>query len=439
MLSRLKQRHAKVTILGVLGVIAVTAAISYQLLNGEEQKGKRGEKAEPDAKFVLTTPTSKGDWQPMHPTIGLVEPAQYLDVQSSVSAKVLNVHVKPGEKVEKGQLLLSLDSVDAERELRRLQAQRMELAASQTMMLRQQQLDRELLVISKKQLENAQKSLERMQKLDSRNLAAKTELEAKEDEYNIRSQSVAQAEFTIRNHEALRQQTQASLTQLDIGIEAQQSIIEKHRFYADFDGEVANLDLKVGQQVGTGQSLFTLFDRGELLFKTLVASELALESGAEIQYSGERYKRLHTDPVRMANSAGQRVWFDFQQDDRLLGTYVYASWVSPAVANSFLVKDRALHDFDRVYYLQELTDSEELHQYRLVESQVTLHGTTEVDGEEYWVATSETLPDNAQLLSSRLRPLYAGLKVTTVKPTADDVEVENVKMERPGGGRPGRG
>ncbi|ORT50120.1 hypothetical protein ST37_09380 [Vibrio sp. qd031] len=439
MSSRLKRRHAIVTTLGVLAVIAVTAGVSYFLLNGDEQKKGRGQKSEPAAKFVITSATTKGNWQPMHPTIGLVEPALYLDVQTTVTAKVQHIHVKPGEKVKQGQLLLTLDSSDAERELRRLQAQRMELAANQSIMIRQQALDKELLSISKKQLQNAKKSLERMQMLDSKNLAAKTELEAKEDEYNIRSQSVAQAEFTIRNHEALRQQTQASLTQLDISIEAQQSMIEKHRFHADFDGEVANLDLKVGQQVGAGQSLFTLFDRNELLFKTLVASELALEDGAEIQYAGVRYSRLHTDPVRMANSAGQRVWFGFQQEERLLGNYVYASWVSPAVENSFLITDRALHDFDRVYYLQDIADSDELHQYRLVESQVTLHGTTEVNGEEYWVATSETLPDNAKLLSSRLRPLYAGIKVTTVKPTADEVEVENVKMERSRGNGPGRG
>jgi multidrug efflux pump subunit AcrA (membrane-fusion protein) len=427
----------KTNIIGLILVLLATVGITTYLVMPDEQKKSRGVKTE-EAKFVIATPTEQGDWNPMHPTIGLVEPAQYLDVQSSVSAKVLNVHVKPGEKVQKDQVILTLDSKDAERELRRLQAQRMELVASQSIMLRQQQLDIANLDVSKKQLENSKKSLERVQMLGTKNLTTQSELELKEDDFNLRNQSVAQAEFTIKNHQAQRDQTQASLTQLDISIEAQQDLINKHSFYAEFDGEVANFDLKVAQQINPGQSLYTLYNRNELLFKTLVASELALEKGAEIAYSNQRYGRLHTDPVRMASLAGQRVWFDFKQDESLLGNYVNASWVSPAVENSFLITDRALHDFDRVYYLQETENQLSLHQYRLVESQVKLHGTTVVDDVEYWVATSETLPKKAKLLSSRIRPLFAGQLVTTVKPTADDVEAEDVKMER-GRGRDGNG
>lgn len=424
----------KTNIIGVFIILLFTAGVTAWLVLPDETKGKRPQTDE-KAKFVMTTMTEQGNWQPMHPTIGLVEPAQYLDVQSQVNAKVLHVHVKPGEKVAKDQLILSLDSTDAERELRKLQAQKMELTANQSIMLRQQQLDIQLFEISKKQFENAKKALERMQKLGSKNLTSRAELESIEDAYNMASQSAAQAEFVIQNHEALRQQTRSSLLQLDISIEAQQALIEKHRFFADFDGEVANFDLKVAQQIASGQSLYTLFNRSELLFKTLVASQLAQESGATISYKGTAYERLHTDPVRMATSAGQRVWFGFEQNESLLGNYVYASWVSPAVENSFLIPDRALHDFDRVYYLQEISQDEDLHQYRLVESQVKLQGTTMVDEQEYWIATSDTLPKQAQLLSSRVRPMYSGLKVTTIKPTADEVEVAKPERSKTPHGR----
>ena len=71
-----------------------------------------------------------------------------------------------------------------------------------------------------------------------------------------------------------------------------------------------------------------------------------------------------------------------------------------------------------------------------MEVNVQLHGYTWHEGKEYYIASAEAIPSDALLLTSKIRPLYSGLKVTNQLPMLEaeaestDTESDNGKLEQ---------
>ena len=458
-------------ILGGLAIIGVSAGVIGAM--AIMKKPITEVEAEPEkARFVTTTHAQRGDFSVMHQIIGRVEAAAANEVMIEAAKKVVALYAKNGQWVAEGTLLAQLDDQDAQRELARLQAQLQDALANQSMQIEQHKLNEALLAIDQKQLKQAQDNFKREQAL--KNLTSNSRLEQLAMDVDSRQQGVLQRQTSVNNHAAQRQQMQATLTQLQLAIEAQTDMVAKHQWRAPIAGVVADLNVKVGQLAPQGQIGVRIIDNSELYFKTTVDSNLAKQNNASIELAGQRFYADGINPVVTEQRAGQTVAFRLSQEataanraEFAIGENLYANWVSPAINNSYLLADGALFEFDRVYALVKPTIADELvapiavanevvnsaegstndvaelettaeakaiqplgeNDYHLKEIKVQLHGSTWFDGQEYWVVTSELLPESATLLTSRLKTLYSGLLVTDTlvidKPQTEEVAVVN--------------
>jgi len=403
---------SKKTLLPIFIVLSVAMLIAFMVMQKPDVTKIENKK---EAKYVTTAVAQKGNWQPMHSVIGKISSNNVGDIYSEVNAKVLNVFVKSGDFVKTGQSLVELDAVDADRELQRLNAQLSDLTAQIDIQKGQHELDRSFLVYDQEQLKQAQENYSREKKLLARQLISNSRFEQVEAELNQAKRTTLQRELGIKNQTAQQQQLQASLKQLQISIDIAKEQVDAHIIKASFNGQVGNLSLRARQSVSVGQTLLTLLDDQSRLFEVKVSSELAKQSSATLVINDERFPILSVNPLLEAQQAGQQVVFDISGQTLPLGSYQYAYWVSPVVEESFLIEPKALFEFERVYYLKEV-DSD----FELEEAKVQLHGINIVDGKEFWIATSEKLPDSALLLTSKLNNLYSGIKVTNKLPEIED-------------------
>ncbi|HZF82160.1 MAG TPA: efflux RND transporter periplasmic adaptor subunit, partial [Burkholderiaceae bacterium] len=101
-----------------------------------------------------TAPLVRADIDATVTAVGTLQPLRYVDVGAQVSGQVLRLHVQPGDRVDKGQLLVEIDpsvqraTVDAGRaSLAGLRAQLAEQRAqhrlAQQQLARQRQMARE--------------------------------------------------------------------------------------------------------------------------------------------------------------------------------------------------------------------------------------------------------------------------------------------------------
>ncbi len=171
---------------------------------------------------------------------GKVQPEVEVKISSDVSGEIVELMVKEGDTVKKGDLLLRVDPIIYQSALQRIQATlngtKANLATSQA---RWEQ--------AKSQLVNAESSYNRSEKLFKQGAISQSEMdqakasyESAKSEVAAANESVHSAEFTVRSTEASVKESSDNLAKTSI--------------YAPVDGTVSKLNKRKGERVvGTAQ------------------------------------------------------------------------------------------------------------------------------------------------------------------------------------------
>lgn len=172
-----------------------------------------------DAVAYDTVAIGRGDVEASVTAIATLQPRESVDVGAQVSGQVTRLHVQPGDRVEKGQLLAEIDaslhqaSVEADRAA--LDGLRAQLAEQQ-----------------------AQLDLARQQHLRQQRLAA--------DEAT-REEDVQIAVATLRSAEARLRQLRAQIAEASARLRGNEAQLSYTRLYAPIAGTVIGVDVKQGQ------------------------------------------------------------------------------------------------------------------------------------------------------------------------------------------------
>ena len=171
---------------------------------------------------------------------GKVQPEVELKLSSNVSGEIVELLVKEGDKVEKGQLLLRIDPEIYKAELDRMAASvngsRANLANA-----------RARLSQVKAQLINAEASYNRNKKLFDQNAISQSEWDAAKSAYEVAKAEVEAAEESVRASEFSVKSSEASLQQSNENL-------KKTTIYAPVSGTVSKLNKEIGENVvGTAQ------------------------------------------------------------------------------------------------------------------------------------------------------------------------------------------
>lgn len=209
---------------------------------------------------------------PKHVT-GLVD-ATEIDVASKIPGRVVELEVREGDRVEKGQKLAKIESEEIGAKMQQVKAA-MEAAEAKLRMARsgarQEEVEaaRRQVESAKHQVQIAQKTYERVEKLHEANAIADAKLDEAKFQYDVaRDQlAVAEAKLTVlrkgaRPEEidalaALVDQAQATLTEV--------TVYEKEMVQtAPIAGEVSKIVVHRGELAATGYPIVTLVDLSDL-------------------------------------------------------------------------------------------------------------------------------------------------------------------------------
>ncbi len=155
---------------------------------------------------------------------GIVKPVKTVVIMSEIMGKIVDLPVKEGDIVKKGELLCKIDDKNLKNEVLRLKAE-----------LKRQKLVLEQL---KEDFYQSEREFKRKKKLFKSGILSKDEFEKAENVFNNKKLGVEQQRFYLKQTEA----------NLDKAIEN----LAKTRIIAPIDGKITSLKKEIGEQVIQG-------------------------------------------------------------------------------------------------------------------------------------------------------------------------------------------
>ncbi|BBB32512.1 HlyD family secretion protein [Thermotomaculum hydrothermale] len=198
-----------------------------------------------NGKFVKVKKVEKKDISETISGTGTVKPVKTVTVMSEIMGKIVELPVKEGDFVKKGDLLCRIDDKNYKSEVSRLKAE-----------LKKQKLVLEQLKIDLKQSE---KDFKRKLKLFKSGILSKEEFENAKNQFESKKLNVSQQEFYIKQANANLAKALENLS--------------KTKIVAPIDGKVTSLRKEVGEQVIQG----TINNPGSIIMVLSDMNKLELE------------------------------------------------------------------------------------------------------------------------------------------------------------------
>lgn len=216
----------KKKLLLIIALAAVAAAAAFFLLRAD--KG--------DGVAYLTEPIIRGDLTKTVNAAGEVGAVQLVSVGAQVSGQIMKLHVKLGQKVNKGDLIAEIDSVP---QLNQLESDKAKLQSYESQ-----------LAAKKVALKVAKTQYEREMQLKKRNAASKESYEDAENAYALAKAQVTEIESLIR--------------QTRIAVNTDEVNLGYTRITAPLEGTVVSVPVDEGQTVNANQTTPTIVQIADL-------------------------------------------------------------------------------------------------------------------------------------------------------------------------------
>lgn len=258
-----------------------------------------------DKKQVATEKAKKREIVEIVSASGKIQPEVQVKISPDVSGEIVELNVKEGDRVKKGQLLAKIlpDIYQSylDRSMAALNSSKSNLESSKSRLIQAQS-----------QYEKARLNFDRNKKLYDEKLISASEWEAiksatevAKSEVDASQQSVAASDFGIRSSEASVKEAQDNL--------------RKTTIFAPVDGTISKLGVEKGERVvGTSQmagtEMFVLADLNEMevsvdvnendIVRVHVGDTAVIEVDA---YIGKKFKGIVTEVANSANVSGLSV------------------------------------------------------------------------------------------------------------------------------------
>jgi HlyD family secretion protein len=242
-------------ILGIGGTLVVAGAVFASV-----KMSQRG---------VVTVQTGKVIRQDLTSLVtasGEIKPRDYYNVGANVMGRIIEIGVKEGDKVRRGQVLARLESIQAGADV---QAQQASLnsaladsaaaasalkAMGDNILSAQATVDR-----SKSDLDKAKLDLDRGNELWKDKLIAKQDLDTRKSAFDSAAATLRGAQATLNQMKSQRDQAEAQLSGADKRVAQSRAmltrvddVLAKHMATSPIDGIVTNLPVRMGETVVPG-------------------------------------------------------------------------------------------------------------------------------------------------------------------------------------------
>ena len=288
-----------------------------------------------------------------HPTLALfgrVEAPDRIRAAAPVAGRLLEVHVRDGDRVAAGTLLARLDPRDLQPRLTKAKA---DLEKERLRLLH----DTEALRQEAEILRLAKLAVERADSVQAKKLGSISSVDEAREQYARAQLAVTLREQSIAEHPARLQALEAALA------EAERDLT-RGTLHAPFDARIGVVEAAAGDQLQPNQTILTLYPLDELYVRAKVpgghSEELraALTSGERLTASGSHAGRPVTAVLeRLAGEADARgvdALLRLDPESSLpLGAFVDLRLERPLVPATIALPFAALHGGDRIFTVRD--------------------------------------------------------------------------------------
>jgi HlyD family secretion protein len=215
---------------------------------------------------ILTAKIARQDLATVVSGTGQIKPKTYVNVGATSFGRITHLFVKEGDRVTKGQILATVESVQPEANV---EAQKATIAAAKTDIssyIAAEKTGEANVAHAKADLEQKRLDWERAQSLYKGGILAKQDFDAKKAAYDTSVASLAQSEAQLNQAKAQTQSARGHLQTQVATLRYNQDALSKTVSTAPFDGIVTNLPVREGETVvvgiqnAEGSTLMTLAD-----------------------------------------------------------------------------------------------------------------------------------------------------------------------------------
>ncbi len=401
-----------------VGMLAIAAAVSSLIV----ATGPDGD-AEPQVEKawpITVLQANPGELQPMFATYGRVEARTEAKLRTDIQVEVEQVHVRPGEWVEAGDLLIQFRAEELALHMREAKAEADKAAAT----LQSTEVEYKMLKSTTSHFEEmyriSQQTLERQLQLASRRMIPQALLDtatqkASRDTIEYQNHKGALANFPSRIA-----QHKAALTVATARAERAKLNLDKTQLRAPFAGPVLTVAVGPGDRTNLTLVLMTMAD----------ASTFEVRAAIPDQYSDRVRRALNGEQPITANLAGAEAtlalsriahnvrpgqsgldaWFSIEQAnaDLTLGRVINLTAVLPSEPNLVALPGQAVYNNNRVYLVNN---------NRLQAATVERIGEIRLaSGDHQVLVRGDKLAHGVDVMTTALPKAITGLLVNPIRP-----------------------
>ena len=282
---------------------------------------------------------------------GEVKPRNYINIGANAQGQLVEILVKEGDRVRKGELLARIENVQPEADV---VAQKAALssaeadstaseaavkAADENLASLQATIDR-----AKADLDRALADFRRAEDLLKDQLIARQDYETRKAALEVQRATVREAEARLVQARAQREQQAASLAatqkrvaQVNAGLTRITDVLRKHNAYAPLDGVVTNLPVRVGETVVPGiqnSSASTIMTIADM---SLITAEVKVDETDIVNVKLEQLADITIDAIPNKTFKGHVIEIGNTAILRSTGVAASQSTISSQEAKDFKV------------------------------------------------------------------------------------------------------
>lgn len=400
----------------LLSLLLVAAAVGIFVL----LKATRPEPAVATAQetrfSVRTEVVSPARIQPELALIAAADSANRPTMVAAVTAEVLQVLAREGQRVARGELLIALDPRDADVAHAQAQAELAQAEANLRLEQAQAQAQRDDLARERQMAQLSEAELARQVRMRTRGVVSETALDQGKQNHQRALQTLASREQAVALQPAREQQARAQLAAAEARLQAAELQLERTEIRAPFDAVVTNVLVEEGARVVVGQTLIALYDVtgvemvADVPTRHLGDLQATLDAGqparATAEYAGQT---LHLVLRRLGGESrggAVQAWFGLRGDTPVpMGLRLPLQVELGAVDAAVVVPESGLYDLSRIF---RVVDG------RLESLRVRVHGRRGTGV----VITHPDLQDGDVILTTHLANASSGLAVSLIEQDA---------------------
>ncbi|GAB3289266.1 efflux RND transporter periplasmic adaptor subunit [Parahaliea aestuarii] len=351
---------------------------------------------------------------------GRVESPNHAALRSDSSGDVLAVHVREGERVSRGQLLVSLDPAHAALALEQAEADLADAESALASLQADIRAERRVLEHMEDLYALTSAKAERLKGLNERQLIATEHMENTLQDVARQGIELARQQARVEKHPQRLASAEAALNRARAQRDDRALRLADTRVEAPFDGRISVVDAAPGDRVDPGSPLLSLYDtdamrvRAALPESQLEPIKRALASGQTLHaYINGSDTALPLETLAAAVGKGHSgidglFHLPAGADHPELGRAIDLRLVLPPVPQTVALPVQSLYDNRRIYLIEN---------QRLRALEVTPVGQrSREDGSLEILVQADALSAQSQILATSLPRAADGLRVETVAP-----------------------